>query len=379
MSFWYNARFRAALTQIITLAGAVALLGLILHNTMEHLAARGIVSGFDFLWSSAGFGIISHLIEYSESSTYARAFVVGLLNTCLVAVLGILGATFLGFVVGVARLSTNVLVRSLATLYVETLRNVPLLLQILLWYFAILVPLPPPRQSLAVGGIFFLNNRGLYLPRPDFEAGFWWVMVGLLLIVGAVLIRSRWPQGHPRQRRGSPRSILLGACALLLVFAGTAFVFTSWQLPELRGFNYVGGWVMIPEFVALWIALSTYTAAYIAEIVRAGIQSVSPGQREAAYGLGLNPAQTLRLVIIPQALRVIIPPLCGQYLNLTKNSSLGVAIAYPELVSVFAGTVLNQTGQAIEVIGITMAVYLALSLAISLFMNWYNHRMAFKA
>ena len=294
----------------------------------------------------------------------------------MVAGLAIMAATLIGFVVGVARLSSNVLLRSLTTVYVETLRNIPLLLQILLWYFAILVPLPPPRQSLSIGGHFFLNNRGLYFARPEFETGFWWVMIAVLLLAGAIVIGSRWlPLHRPRPQTGASKVLV---AALLLILIGTAFVFTSWQWPELRGFNYVGGWVLIPEFVALWIALSTYTATYIAEIVRAGIQSVSPGQREAAYALGLNPSQTLRLVIIPQALRVIIPPLCGQYLNLTKNSSLGVAIAYPELVSVFAGTVLNQTGQAIEVIGITMAVYLALSLTISMFMNWYNNRMAFK-
>jgi len=376
-SLWYNARVRGFLAQILTLSGAIAVLGLIVHNTVTHLSDRGIVSGFDFLGSTAGFGIISHLIEYSEASTYARAFVVGLLNTCLVAVLGILGATTIGFALGVARLSTNALVRSLTTLYVETLRNVPLLLQILLWYFAILVPLPGPRQSLTVGGLFFLNNRGLYFPRPVFEAGFWWVMVALALLAATVVAWQQWHRRHPRRLSQTGLvKVLMASSLLILGYA--AFVFTAWRRPELHGFNYSGGWVLIPEFVALWIALATYTAAYIAEIVRAGIQSVSPGQREAALALGLNPAQTLRFVIIPQALRVIIPPLCGQYLNLTKNSSLGVAIAYPELVSVFAGTVLNQTGQAIEVIGITMAVYLALSLTISLFMNWYNHRMALK-
>lgn len=377
-SLWYNARFRAFLAQLITLTGAIAVLGLIVHNTVEHLAARGIVSGFDFLGSTAGFGIISHLIEYDEGSTYARAFVIGLLNTCLVAVLGIFGATVIGFALGVARLSANALVRMLATVYVETLRNVPLLLQILLWYFAILVPLPPPRHSLELGGLFFLNNRGLYVPSPSFEAEFWWVLAAVTLAVGALTIRKRWYQPNPTPARRTGAANGLITAALLLALVAATFVFTSWQRPVLRGFNYVGGSVMIPEFVALWIALSTYTGSYIAEIVRAGIQSVSPGQREAAQGLGLKPVQTLRLIIIPQALRVIIPPLCGQYLNLTKNSSLGVAIAYPELVSVFAGTVLNQTGQAIEVIGITMAVYLVLSLTISLLMNLYNHRMALK-
>lgn len=378
MHFWYDARFRAFLAQTATLAAAVAILGLIVHNTMEQLAARGILSGFDFLWSSAGFGISSPLIEYSETSTYARAFVVGLLNTCFVAVLAIIGATLLGFAVGVARLSQNAPVRMLATLYVETLRNVPLLLQIFLWYFAILVPLPAPRQSLALAGSFFLNNRGLYLPRPVPEAGFGWALLALLLVVLAAIVwkRRRTSRRSAHARVDAMAGILLAAS--LAAVAAAAAALLSWQRPELQGFNFTGGWVLIPEFVALWLALSTYTAAYVAEIVRAGIQAVSPGQREAANALGLNASQTLRLVIIPQALRVIIPPLCGQYLNLTKNSSLGVAIGYPELVSVFAGTVLNQTGQAIEVIGITMAVYLALSLTISLFMNWYNHRMAIK-
>lgn len=378
MSFWYDARFRAFLAQAATLAGAVAILGLIVHNTMEQLAARGILSGFDFLWSSAGFGISSHLIEYSEASTYARAFVVGLLNTCFVAVVAIIGATVLGFAVGVGRLSHNGPVRMLATLYVETLRNVPLLLQIFLWYFAILVPLPSPRQSLALAGSFFLNNRGLYLPSPVPEPGFAWALLVLLLAALAAIVWKRHLTSRRSTRaRGDVTTGILLAAAMAGAAAAAAALL-SWQRPELQGFNFTGGWVLIPEFVALWLALSTYTAAYVAEIVRAGIQAVSPGQREAASALGLNASQTLRLVIIPQALRVIIPPLCGQYLNLTKNSSLGVAIGYPELVSVFAGTVLNQTGQAIEVIGITMAVYLALSLTISLFMNWYNHRVAIK-
>jgi len=208
MHFWYNARFRAVLAQVATLAGAIAVLGLIVHNTMEQLAARGIVFGFDFLWSSAGFGISSHLIEYSEASTYARAFLVGLLNTCFVAVLGMLGATILGFAVGVARLSANALVRMLAVLYVETLRNVPLLLQIFLWYFAILVPLPSPRQSLAIGDLLVLNNRGLYLPRPVFESGFWWILLALVLVAGAGMIFKRLHDSHGRPRSAGKLSII---------------------------------------------------------------------------------------------------------------------------------------------------------------------------
>lgn len=376
---WSDPRVRSLVYQILLLVG-IALFGIfIVRNTLHNLETRGIATGFDFLQREAGFGIIQSLIEYDESRSFGRTFIVGLLNTLLVSFLGILIATVLGFFFGVARLSGNWLVARLATVYIETFRNIPLLLQVFFWYFAVLRPLPVPRQSLELAGGAFLNNRGLYLPRPLFESGFQWVLMALLLAVMAAVALVLWGRAQ-RERYG--RQYPVGYVGLGLVVAAPALVFLltgrplAWELPELRGFNFQGGLTVIPELVALLLALSIYTAAFIAEIVRAGIQSVSHGQTEAAYALGLRPAPTLRLVIIPQAMRVIIPPLTSQYLNLTKNSSLATAIGYPDLVAVFAGTTLNQTGQAVEVISMTMAVYLTISLVISLFMNWYNRRSA---
>lgn len=377
--FWNDPNVRAIAFQVIALISVAAFGWYLFDNTQTNLRQRGIATGFGFLSSPAGFGIIQHLIPYSESSSYGRVFWVGLLNTLLVSGLGIVFATLLGFVIGIARLSKNWLVAKLATVYIEVFRNIPLLLQIFFWYFAVLRAVPSPRQSLSLGDAVFLNIRGLYLPKPVFEAGFWATPAALLAAVVAMLLLRRW--AHRRQEAtGKPfhtgyasLTLLLGLPALAFAAAGCPL---SWDYPELQGFNFRGGIVVIPELAALVTALSIYTAAFIAEIVRAGIQAVSHGQTEAAYSLGLRPGQALRLVIIPQALRVIIPPLTSQYLNLTKNSSLAAAIAYPDLVSVFAGTVLNQTGQAIEVIAITMAVYLTISLLISLFMNWYNRRVA---
>jgi general L-amino acid transport system permease protein len=321
-----------------------------------------------------------HLIDYSEESSYGRAFLVGLLNTLLVSALGIFFATILGFVVGLSRLSSNWLVARLAGVYVEIVRNIPLLLQIFFWYFAMIVPLPLPRHSMAMGGTIFLNNRGLHFPVPIFEAGFSMVLLALFIAMVTVILVKRWARRR-REATGQHFPTFYLSMGTMIILPLIAVILTdfpvSWEIPELRGFNFVGGFVVIPELMALLIALSVYTASFIAEIVRAGVQSVGRGQVEAAYSLGLKPGQTLRFVIIPQALRVIIPPLTSQYLNLTKNSSLAVAIAYPELVSVFMGTVLNQTGQAIEVIAMTMAVYLTISLAISFFMNWYNRSIAF--
>jgi len=360
--------------------GAVIALGVFLiNNVLVNLERRGIASGFEFLTSTAGFGIIIHLIDYSEESSYGRVFLVGLLNTLLVSALGIFFATILGFVVGLGRLSSNWLVARLAGVYVEIVRNIPLLLQIFFWYFAMIVPLPLPRQSMAMGGAIFLNNRGLFFPVPIFEAGFSMVLLALFIAMVTVILVKRWAHRR-REATGQHFPTFYFSMGTMVILPLIAVILTdfpvSWEFPELRGFNFEGGFVVIPELVALLIALSVYTASFIAEIIRAGVQSVGRGQVEAAYSLGLKPGQTLRFVIIPQALRVIVPPLSSQYLNLTKNSSLAVAIAYPELVSVFMGTVLNQTGQAIEVIAMTMAVYLTISLAISYFMNWYNRSIA---
>jgi general L-amino acid transport system permease protein len=365
--------------QAVFLIAVLALLGFIVHNTLTNLESRGINTGFGFLANESGFGIIQTLVEYSETSSFGRTFVVGLLNTLLVSLLGIGLATLLGFAIGVARLSHNWLVSRLAAVYIEVFRNVPLLLQIFFWYFAVLRALPHPRDSLALGEAVFLNLRGLYVPRPLFEPGFGWVLAALAVAVACALLLAAWARRR-RLLTGQHFASGWAGLGLILLLPGLAFLFAGaplgWELPALRGFNFRGGITVIPELAALLMALTIYTAAFIAEIVRAGILAVPKGQTEAAAALGLKRMQVLRLVIIPQALRVIIPPLTSQYLNLLKNSSLATAIGYPDLVNVFAGTTLNQTGQAVEVIAMTMAVYLSISLAISLLMNWYNARIA---
>ncbi len=383
-AFWNDPKFRSIFFQLLVVATVVGFGWYLLHNTSANLERQGIASGFDFLDSTAGFGIIMTLIEYSEESTYGRAFWVGLVNTLVMSAIGIVLATIIGVIVGIARLSSNWLISRIATVYIETLRNIPLLLQIFFWYFAVLRSVPGPRQSYALGESIFVNNRGLYTPKPLFGDGFEFIAIGFLAAIAGIVAVRRWARKR-QARTGEQFPVLLTSLGILfglpllgLIVAVLAYggVPLSFEYPALTGFNFTGGLVMIPEFVALLLALSAYTAAFIAEIVRAGILAVSHGQTEAARSLGLRPGPTLRLVIIPQALRVIIPPLTSQYLNLTKNSSLAAAIAYPELVSVFAGTVLNQTGQAVEVIGITMAIYLGLSLSISAFMNWYNRKIA---
>jgi general L-amino acid transport system permease protein len=373
--WFYNTAVRACLFQslisLLVLGAAVYFIS----NTMHNMEARGISSGFGFLTQRAGFGIIQSLIPFDDASTYGRTFLVGLANTLLVSALGILLATGLGFVLGVAQLSRNWLLSHLATLYVEIFRNIPLLLQLFFWYFAVLRTLPTPRQSLAFGQLIFLNIRGLYLPAPIAGSGLALVagavLLALLLIAGLIVWR----------RRCLCRLPLMPSAMLLLVgLPGLALCLTEAPLrldvPHLVGFNFKGGMTIIPELAALLLALSIYTAAFIAEIVRSGLNAVNAGQQEAAQALGLGSVPTLRLVIIPQAMRLIIPPLTSQYLNLIKNSSLAAAIGYPDLVSVFMGTTLNQTGQAVEIIAMTMAVYLAISLFTSFLMNGYNRRTA---
>jgi len=379
-ALWRDPRARAIAYQVLTLLGVIAFAAYIINNTMANLDRQGIASGFGFLDKPAGFGIPQSLIEYNELSPNWRVFWVGLLNTILVAGFGIALATILGFAVGLARLSSNWLVARLATVYIEVIRNVPLLLQILFWYFAVLQALPQPRDSLAfLGDLFFLNNRGFYAPKPVFEDGFGWVALAVVVALAAVIGIARWARRR-REATGQPfhtfyvgAGLLVGLPLLAYLLSGMPLTF---EHAEMGRFKLEGGLVLLPELVALALALSIYTAAFIAETVRAGILSVSHGQIEAAHALGLKHAQTLRLVVIPQALRVIIPPLTSQYLNLTKNSSLAVAIGYPDFVNVFTGIVLNQTGQAVEVIAMTMGVYLTLSLLTSAFMNWYNRRMA---
>jgi general L-amino acid transport system permease protein len=308
-------------------------------------------------------------------------FVVGLLNTLLVAGVGIVLATVVGFCVGIARLSPNWLVARLGGGYVELIRNLPLLFQMLFWYLAVLGALPGPRQSVSLLGEVFLNNRGIIVPAPIAGQGAGWVVGALVLGVIATIVLRVWARrrqdrtGHPFPLWSAGLALIVGLPFVTLVALGFPI---SFETPVLRGFNFVGGVRLLPEFVALLIALTTYTAAFIAEVVRGGILAVPRGQSEAAAALGLRRGLTLRLIVVPQALRVIVPPLANQYLNLTKNSTLAAAIGYPDLFSVFAGTALSQTGQAIEIIAITMAVYLVISLLTSGLMNWYNMRVAIR-
>ena len=375
---WNDPRIRGWAVQFLAVLLVSGGLLYVTLNVVDNLARLNVASGFGFLDHTAGFAISQTLIEYSESSTYGRAFLAALLNTLLVAGLGIFLATILGFLIGVARLSGNWLVAKLAALYIEIFRNIPLLLQILFWYIAVLSQLPGPRDSYRLADIL-LNKRGLYLPAPVTGPGFVWVGVTFLLAaVACIFLRAALRRRQ--ERTGQPAKVLWPMLGLLIGAPGLVFLMTGMPLhfeaPELRGFNFTGGLRVIPELLALLLALSVYTAAFIAEIVRSGIQAVNWGQNEAALALGLKRGQSLRLVVIPQALRVIIPPLTSQFLNLTKNSSLAAALAYPELASVFAGTVLNQTGQAIEVLAITMAVYLSINLITALLMNMYNARIA---
>jgi general L-amino acid transport system permease protein len=450
-SLLYDPRVRGIAYQVIVVAGLAALVYFAASNAKENLDRAHIATGIDFLRRNAGFDINQRFIEYNAAvGTYGRALVVGLLNTLYVAAIGIILATILGFLLGVARLSTNWMIAKLASGYVELVRNVPLLLQLFFWYNAVLKPLPQPRESLAVpgltlglpdplpflaalaltaavyaivrmarrlepaagvvakalagivalgalivfvrwsgliqttdGGIIFLNVRGLFLPEPFFHAAARYVVALFVLgIVGAVVFYM-WAR-REQARTGVQYPVGLMALALIVVLPGLVWLGFSlagnnpitFDYAKQGRFNLTGGLQVFPEFVALLIGLVMYTAAFIAEIVRAGILAVSKGQTEAARSLGLRAGPTLRLVIIPQAMRVIIPPLTNQYLNLTKNSSLAVAIGYPDLAQIFMGTVLNQTGQAIEVIGITMAIYLFISLVTSLGMNIYNRRVA---
>ncbi|PAW35242.1 amino acid ABC transporter permease [Pantoea vagans] len=374
-----NPTVRAWIYQFIAVVAVLGVVGYLVHNTIINLANRGITSGFGFLERTAGFGIVQHLIEYTEGDTYARVFLVGLTNTLLVSALCIVFASILGFAVGLARLSDNWLLRKLSNIYIETFRNIPPLLQIFFWYFAVLRNLPGPRQALNAFDLAYVSNRGLYVPWPTYAPGSWPFVIALLLAVAVSYGLYRFNSQH-QLKTGELRRTWPAAVAMLILFPLLAHLgfgaATHWDVPQLRGFNFRGGSVMIPELAALTLALSIYTSSFIAEVIRSGIQSVPHGQHEAARSLGLPNPVTLRQVIIPQAMRVIIPPLTSQYLNIVKNSSLAAAIGYPDMVSLFAGSVLNQTGQAIETIAITMGVYLIISLLISLLMNFYNRKIA---
>lgn len=374
-----NPAVRAWLYQILAILAVFSVVGYLIHNTVINLASRGITSGFGFLERGAGFGIVQHLIDYTDGDTYARVFLVGLTNTLLVSALCIVFASVLGFFIGLARLSDNWLLRKISAVYIEIFRNIPPLLQIFFWYFAVLRNLPGPRQALSAFDLAFISNRGLYIPWPEYTVGTWPFVIALLLAIGASVALFRYNRNY-QLKTGRLRRTWPAALAMLVIFPFIAHLLFGaamrWDVPTLRGFNFRGGFALIPELAALTLALSIYTSSFIAEVIRSGIQSVPYGQHEAAMSLGLPNPVTLRQVIIPQAMRVIIPPLTSQYLNIVKNSSLAAAIGYPDMVSLFAGTVLNQTGQAIETIAMTMAVYLTISLLISLLMNIYNRKIA---
>lgn len=374
--FWRDRHLRSILVQMLFLG----LVGVGLYAAVSigraNMAARGVPTDFRFWNQPAGFDIDQHLIAYSAASTYGRAFLVGLLNTLLVAAIGVVLATLLGFALGFARLSANVVLAKLAAIYVEAIRNVPLLLQLLFWYNVALKVLPVPRRAFALPGGLYLTNRGIELPAPVFAPHAFFVFAAAFAGGCAAWLFWRWARERPIGG-GAVLSLVL---ILLVCLPPIAAYFAlgrpiGWIVPQLKGFNFRGGWRILPEFTALLLGLVLYTAAFIAEIVRSGVEAVAKGQNEAAQALGLSPAQTRRHVIVPQAMRLIVPPLTSQYLNLVKNSSLAVFIGYPDLVQVFAGSVLNQTGAAVPIIMTTMAVYLAISLTISFAMNIYNRHV----
>ncbi|MFO1128420.1 MAG: amino acid ABC transporter permease [Rhodospirillales bacterium] len=378
VAWWNDRRIRAILYQIAVLGGVIALIAYLVSNTLANLEARQIATGFGFLGREAGFGISESVISYSPADTYFQALVVGVVNTLLVSVIGIALATLIGIVAGVARLSRNWIVARLAGVYVEGLRNIPVLLQLFFWYSLITEGLPGPRQALNPLSGVFLSARGLKLPIPVWDPTYLWMGVACAAgLIGTWAI-ARWARRR-QEESGRPFPVL--RCGLALILGLPLLVWLiggaplTLDVPHLAGFNFTGGMTISPEFTALLVGLVLYTGSFIAEIVRGGILAVPHGQTEAGLAVGLSRAQVLRLITLPQALRVIIPPLTSQYLNLTKNSSLAVAIGYPDLVSV-ANTTINQTGQAVEGVAIIMAVYLTVSLSISTFMNWYNRRIA---
>ena len=381
-SFWRDPDKRAIIYQVIVVAVIAWFLYAIINNTATNMEQRGLASGFGFLSTSAGFGIISTpFVPYTEESNYFTVFLVGLVNTIIIAAIGCFFALLLGFVVGIARLSSNWLVKKIATFYIELFRNIPLLLQILFWYSAVLKPLPGPRELHEAGDkVFFsINNRGLIFAEPVGQPGFenvWYMFFAAIVLTWIV---KKWATARQMQT-GQQFPIFTTGLILIVGLPLVTYFFLgrpmNFEPAQMSRFALQGGVTIIPEFVALLLALVIYTASFIAEIVRAGIQAVSHGQTEAASALGIKPTHRMRLVVVPQAMRVIVPPLTSQFLNLTKNSSLATAIAYPDLFSVFAGTTLNQTGQAVEIMAMTLAVYLTLSLLTSGFMNWYNSRIA---
>jgi general L-amino acid transport system permease protein len=377
---WRSKAFRGVLYQVIVLGLIVAAAAYLFSNTLENMRARGIKSGFDFITQPAGFAIGESVVPFDSAESYGKAFVVGLSNTFRVAIVGIILATVLGTLVGIGRLSRNFLIRSLSGAYVDLLRNVPLLLQLFIWYFVLTEMLPPIEEALRpLPGVFFSKN-GLQFPHPEWAPGHWATLAGFVVGLVGAWGWSRWVTAR-RDATGQAPMFWLPALVIVVVATAIGWLIggapSALDLPEKTEINVVGGGAVTPEFLTVLVGLTIYTAAYIAEVVRAGIQSVAYGQHEASVSLGLSRAKELRLVQLPQALRVIIPPMTNQYLNLTKNSSLAVAVGYPDLVSI-SNTSLNQTGRAIECITIVMACYLTLSLLTSALMNWYNRRAALK-
>ena len=379
---WRNKEARSVIVQIVTVAVVCALVAIGLHNVAVNLEAIGKEFSFDFLTAPAAYDItFSPFIDYNSRETHLVAAAVGILNTLLVAVCGIAFATALGFTMGVLRLSSNWLISRMVYVFIEFTRNVPVLLHILLVHGIVVTTLPAPRQAIGLGDTMFLSNRGFYVPAPVLEDGVGVVGAVLLVAIVAAIAFRRWAK-RVQDETGKIypvfwicTGLIAGATAVAFLAMGSPL---SWQVPELKGFNFRGGMALKPEFLALWLALSYYTACFIAEIVRAGILAVSHGQTEASYALGLRPNRTLQLVIIPQALRIIVPPLVSQYLNLTKNSSLAIAIGYMDVVATIGGISLMQTGKEVETMIIVLGVYLVFSLTISAFMNWFNRRIRFK-
>jgi general L-amino acid transport system permease protein len=372
-----DSKVRDVLWQVAASLALVAVVAFFVKNASDNMMRAGIASGFRFLWRDSGIEVPFNITGYKPSDTILALLWTGIVNTLLVSAAAIVVATAIGFTVGLLRLSHNWLLSTLAGAYVEFVRNIPLLFFVLFWYFGVLAALPAPRNSFSLLGVVFLNRRGLSIPTPNTLGAFGIAALATLALIALQAVLARWAaQRQQRTGRDFPTWIvgfvLCGALPLAAFILAGAL--TSWERPIFRGLNYRGGFVLVPEFVALFAALSTYTAGFIAEAVRGGILSVRQGQIDAARALGLGPGRIVRLVVIPQAMPVIIPPITSQYLNLIKNSSFGAAIAYPEVVAVFMGSALVATGQAIEIIAITLAIYLTLSIAVSVFMNWYNAR-----
>jgi general L-amino acid transport system permease protein len=377
--YFYDKRVREIFWQAALLLGLAATIVVVVRNASQNMVNAGMASGFDFLWRTSGIDVPFVLTNYTPDSNILALLWVGVVNTLVISFVSVVAATLLGFVIGVARLSANRLLSGLAGAFIEFVRNIPLLFFVLFWYFGVIAALPGPRQSIGIFSVAYLNNRGLTIPVPT-DGGAFRVAAAIVLV--GLVVQAAIAIWAKRRRDATGQIFPVWATGLALLAAlpavafGIASAISPWDVPALRGFNFRGGFVLVPEFVALFAALTTYTAGFIAEIVRGGIQSVVKGQWEAAYALGLRPNRALSLVVIPQALRVMIPPLTSQYLNVLKNSSFGAAIAFPELVSVFVGSALTNTGQAIEIIAITLAIYLAIGLAVSGFMNWYNAKTA---